>query len=132
MNASAFPKTRRLLRRADFSRAQRCGAGVRCRHFVLLCYLRQDEQNARLGIVASRKVGNAVVRNRAKRRVREWFRTCESLPKGSDWVVILYPPASNDETGQLWQSLDKALPRALRKAHKAFQRRQALHPPETS
>lgn len=120
MNAYAFPKTRRLLRRVDFSRAQRCGAGVRCRHFVLLCYLGQEQREARLGIVASRKVGNAVVRNRAKRRVREWFRKKSDWPPGSDWVVIVYPAASSDCTHQLWQALDKALPRALRKAQKAF------------
>ncbi|MCA9509459.1 MAG: ribonuclease P protein component [Myxococcales bacterium] len=47
---------------------------------------------ARLGITASRRVGNAVARNRVKRAVRTWFRTCASvLPvpeAGLDIVVI--------------------------------------------
>lgn len=106
---------------------------MRCRHFVLLCYLRRDAEQARLGVVASRKLGNAVHRNRAKRRVREWFRTRESLPEGSDWVVILHSQASTDATHNLWEALDKALPRALSKAHKAFEReRQTCSNPPTA
>lgn len=37
----------------------------------------------------SRRVGNAVARNRVKRRIREWFRQeRESLPRDTDWVLI--------------------------------------------
>lgn len=44
---------------------------------------------SRLGITASRKVGNAVVRNRFKRRVRAWFReTRGEFPEEWDLVVI--------------------------------------------
>ena len=44
---------------------------------------------ARLGITVSRKVGNAVVRNRFKRRTREWFRSQRSLLNPElDLVVI--------------------------------------------
>ena len=46
-------------------------------------------RRARLGITASRKVGNAVVRNRVKRRIREWFRRDgQALIAGHDAVVI--------------------------------------------
>jgi ribonuclease P protein component len=45
--------------------------------------------NSRLGVTVSRKVGGAVVRNRVKRRIREWFRVRRaSLGGGRDWVVI--------------------------------------------
>jgi ribonuclease P protein component len=44
---------------------------------------------SRLGITVSRKVGRAVVRNRVKRRVREWFRGSRAkLREGIDLVVI--------------------------------------------
>ena len=46
----------------------------------------------RLGITVSRKVGNAVVRNRFKRRVRAWFRARRGeLDAGLDLVVIARP-----------------------------------------
>jgi ribonuclease P protein component len=47
-----------------------------------------DGQLSRLGIVASRKVGGAVQRNRAKRLIRQVFRTEASLVMAADVVVI--------------------------------------------
>ena len=51
---------------------------------------RDDEfTRQRLGITVSRKVGSAVVRNRVKRQVREWFRAARPrLRPGIDLVVI--------------------------------------------
>jgi ribonuclease P protein component len=57
--------------------------------FVLLVRPGQDVARTRLGITASRRVGNAIVRNRIRRRVREWFRQSgQSLLPGLDVVVI--------------------------------------------
>jgi ribonuclease P protein component len=50
----------------------------------------------RLGVTVSRRVGNAIVRNRVKRRIREWFRReRETLPAGSEVVVIARPDAAS-------------------------------------
>jgi len=59
------------------------------RAFVLLVRAAGGSGRARLGITASRRVGNAVVRNRVKRWIREWFRRSgrAQLP-GLDVVVI--------------------------------------------
>ncbi len=49
----------------------------------------RSEASNRIGITASRKVGNAVVRNRFKRRIREWFRANRgALGRDRDVVVI--------------------------------------------
>ena len=57
--------------------------------FVLIVRPTGRGRRARLGITASRKVGNAVVRNRVKRRIREWFRRDgQTLIAGYDAVVI--------------------------------------------
>ena len=58
--------------------------------FILFSYLDTKRSYCRLGITASRKIGNAVTRNRCKRIVREVFRRNKDLfPQGADVVVIV-------------------------------------------
>ncbi len=69
-------------------------ARVTTAHFILLVAAWLSEGPTRLGIVASKKVGGAAARNRAKRLVREVFRTRPALfPPGIDLVVIARPGA---------------------------------------
>ena len=66
----------------------------------------KDPERARLGLTVSRKVGNAVVRNRVKRRVREWFRhDGRSLTAGWDVVVIARQEAARLPFAQLSREL---------------------------
>jgi len=49
----------------------------------------RSDAEVKLGLAVSRRVGNAVARNRVKRHVREWFRrNRDKLPPATDWVVI--------------------------------------------
>lgn len=87
---ASLPRSRRLLRRSDFLRVQEGGVRVTTRHLLILLAPRVDGAETRLGIVASRKMGNAVQRNRAKRLVRETFRRHVLLwPSQVDFVVIV-------------------------------------------
>jgi ribonuclease P protein component len=68
-----LPRTHRLSRAADFERL--FAAGKPLRHTI--CTLRAERNNlalTRVGIVCGKRVGGAVVRNRAKRRLREAMR----------------------------------------------------------
>jgi len=61
---------------------------------------------SRLGITASRKVGNAVVRNRFKRQIREWFRQHRGeLPDALDMVVIARRSGAELSFGELDQRM---------------------------
>ncbi len=61
----------RLKRRAEFLRVAAQGAKAPMPGLVLQALTRNDDAPARLGFTVTRKVGNAVVRNRTKRRLRE-------------------------------------------------------------
>jgi ribonuclease P protein component len=77
------------------------------------------QAGARLGIVASRRVGNAVVRNRVKRRLREWFRRRRGeLPRGIDLLIIVRPGAGAIGSDELHAELDRALGEIARRSRK--------------
>jgi ribonuclease P protein component len=86
MPSHTLPPARRLRRRGEFQRVFDAGRRSHGR-FLTLIVAPGPGPTARLGVVASRKLGGAVVRNRAKRLIREMFRT--SNDAGSvDLVVI--------------------------------------------
>jgi ribonuclease P protein component len=84
---AAFGRDRRIRKRADFLRVQSQGQRASTPHFTLLVALGSGP--SRLGIVVTKKIGNAVARNRVKRVCRECFRQWpEYVPDGIDLVVI--------------------------------------------
>jgi len=85
-----FDKSRRLRRRAEFQTVFDTGQRVRGRFFTILVAAR-NETTTRLGIVASRKLGDAVRRNRAKRLIREIFRQNPRHHGLKDVDVVVIP-----------------------------------------
>jgi ribonuclease P protein component len=85
-DSSRVPRS--TLGRADFLRATRRGRRVVTDFFLLFVFDREDAGETRLGITVTRKVGNAVRRNRIKRLVREWFRAQTAEIGSCDLIVI--------------------------------------------
>jgi ribonuclease P protein component len=84
----------RLSRSRDFDAVFRKGRSVSTRYLVLYSFPRPDEveEESRLGLAVSRKVGGAAERNRIKRRLRAAFDELrEGLPAGHDYVLIVRP-----------------------------------------
>lgn len=91
---ATFGRDRRIRKRADFLRVQSQGQRASTPHFTLLVAPSSVssegvEGPSRLGIVVTKKIGNAVARNRVKRVCRECFRQWPGfVPDGIDLVVI--------------------------------------------
>lgn len=124
-----FGASSRVRKRRDFEEVQEKGRRVTTPHFVLLLYARGDSAGARLGIVASRKIGTAVVRNRAKRLVREAFRATRDLwTPGIDVVVIARRPLFKlklDDIAAEWRQVASFVETRTRDAKRDGARRHA-------
>jgi ribonuclease P protein component len=82
-----FPKKLRLLRRSEFRRVYQEGKR-RSAPLCVVFFRSNGLAESRLGLTVPASVGNAVLRNRVKRRVREVFRlNQDSIPVGWDIVV---------------------------------------------
>ena len=83
-----YPGFRRLRKSWEYQLVKKMGCKFNTPHFVLLVF-ENSVKSSRLGVTASRKVGNAVQRNRLKRIVREFFRKNRCLYPGlRDYSVI--------------------------------------------
>ena len=73
LNGNKFKKSDRLLKRFEFVELSNSGKAFQDRFFII-AFKPGTGKCPRLGITASKRVGNAVTRNRVKRLVREVFR----------------------------------------------------------
>ncbi len=107
-----FPKHERLLNRSDFVRISGQGEKIHSANFIIL-WDRSSGGGVRIGITVSGKVGNAVVRNRVKRLVREFYRLNKPLFVPADYNIIAKKGAASLDFGALSQELGRALQRLV-------------------
>jgi len=128
-----FSRSARVRKRPDFKRIQSQGRRVYTAHFVLLIHARPPGKSgaecSRLGVTVSRRVGSAVVRNRAKRLVREAFRATRDLwDDDLDLVVIVRKPPGTMQLADVqreWRHAHRTLSRRAAEARKDREKRQS-------
>lgn len=98
-----FPRAARLRKRSEFLRVQQRGKKLSAGPLVALA-LPSAGTPARLGLTVSSKVGNAVVRARVKRQLREAFRAQRASCPPVDLVVIARPEAAEASGPELRQA----------------------------
>jgi ribonuclease P protein component len=89
MLSGRFDKTRRVRRRVEFQKVFERGVRVHGRYLTLLM-AHAPGTRSRLGLIASKKLGGSVARNRAKRLIREVFR--QHPPQAGRPVDVLVIP----------------------------------------
>lgn len=100
VSADKFSSAHRLLRGDGFDQVIRAANNIADRYFKVF-YIPNGKENARLGIVSSKRtLPRAVDRNRAKRMVREAFRRHGIKARALDMVVLVRPAYAQDAREQ--------------------------------
>jgi len=84
-----FPAVRRLKVSREFERVRKEGRAVRGGLLILSVLPVDGEKRFRVGLITSRRVGEAVARNRVRRRLREIVRRNQQSLKGGIWFVVI-------------------------------------------
>jgi ribonuclease P protein component len=112
MQNENFPKSSRVTARKEYQSIYQTGNKV-VGHSLVLYFKPNQLERIRLGISVSKKIGNAVVRNRQKRLFREIFRQNRHRYRpGYDLVCIARKPILKLTFEQLTEQLNRALIRA--------------------
>jgi len=97
---------------ADFRRARQAGKSW-SHQLVVMCAMRNHLDFSRYGFAASRRVGKAVVRNRARRRMREVVRLKRHLiDEGWDIVFVARSCIAQASYAEIAQAMGELLRRA--------------------
>lgn len=114
-----FRKEQHLTHDRAFKKVRDLGSMSDCGAFILRVYVRGEGESPpcpRLGVIASRRVGNAVARNRAKRLFRELFRQNQHLlPERADVLLIARASMAHKNLASLLPRYQKALGYCLSK-----------------
>ena len=102
-----YTKGERLLKRRDYTTLSTSGKKVGTHH-LLAIYKKNNVGRPRLGVTVTKKVGGAVVRNRIKRQVREYFRLNRHQIKASwDINIIAKKNAATLSPKKLYSSISQ-------------------------
>lgn len=113
-----LPRAHRLSDGRELNSTARSGTRKGCRNFVVSTLVHPEESTraTRFGFIVSKQVGNAVVRNRVKRRLREaaWEVIGTGELTGADVVVRAFPSSATADYAKLRKDLFSCLRRSAK------------------
>jgi ribonuclease P protein component len=108
--SESYRPQERIRKKSDFAELYKRGRCDRGRYFNLI-HLPNHLGHSRMAVVASRKVGNAVQRNRIRRRAKELFRRNKELLTSSLDLLLI---TKKDSVAASWPDLQRRYLDALR------------------
>ncbi|WP_391206048.1 ribonuclease P protein component [Psychrobacillus sp. L4] len=106
-------KNQRIKKNLEFQTIFKKGKSYANRQFVVYC-LEKEQNNFRVGLSVSKKVGNAVVRNRIKRYIRQTFLELkDQVSPTKDYIIIARNPAAKLDFHETKKSLEHVLKIAM-------------------
>ncbi len=113
VSSLSFPKQCRLTRTSEYERVKRDGLVGRGKLLMLSTVAVENCGLARVGFITSRRLGNAVARNRVRRRLREIVRRHQHDLRQDFWIVIV---ARRDAATATYRALEDEWLRLARRA----------------
>jgi ribonuclease P protein component len=107
-----FSKADRILKRPDFIHLSNFGIKIQNKNFIA-AFQKGGIDRVRIGITVSKKVGNAVARNRLKRLIREFFRLYRQNLDDLDINIIAKKNASQRSSKEIYASLQDILDKII-------------------
>ncbi|OMP66395.1 ribonuclease P protein component [Domibacillus epiphyticus] len=103
-------KSFRIKKNDDFQTVFSKGKSFANRQFVVYMYKKEQNVPFRIGLSVSKKIGNAVVRNRIKRYIRQSFTELKmDIRPGYDFIIIARKPAADMSCIEVKSSLTHVL-----------------------
>ncbi|MDE0583084.1 ribonuclease P protein component [Planococcus sp. A6] len=103
-------KQQRIKKNTEFQRVFKKGKSFANRQFIVYLLKGEQQEEFRLGLSVSKKVGNAVARNRVKRYIRQVFLELkDDLLPNADYIIIARPQAANLDFHESKKSLEHVL-----------------------
>jgi ribonuclease P protein component len=103
-------KHQRVKKNAEFQKIFKHGKSFANRQFVVYCFEKEGQEDFRIGLSVSKKIGNAVTRNRIKRYIRQAFLEMkEEVKPNMDYVIIARHQAATMDFHESKKSLQHVL-----------------------
>jgi ribonuclease P protein component len=100
----------RVKKNKEFQEAFKKGKSVANRQFVVYILKKPEQENFRIGLSVSKKIGNAVMRNQIKRYIRQSFHEFqERVQNGNDYIIIARKPTAEMDMHEVKKSLEHVL-----------------------
>lgn len=98
-------KEYRIKKNQDFQTVFKSGKSSANRQFIVYVYEREEFEHFRIGLSVSKKIGNAVTRNRIKRLIRQFFLEHKEQVQIKDYVIIARKPVAEMNYEEVKKSL---------------------------